>query len=333
MTGSPAPPGAPARVVVSGGEPPSVPRALARRLALLLGLGLAMLALAPPGGQRWFDTAALAVAVRIPDWLMLAIVIGFAVAALAIIALSAVGRRRVQTPRAHPRETTLEREMRRVLIGVWASGLVAASLLLALLPWIEDLLTRSFTPVRDAESDLEIPDAPAGAGPEDALSAFEPNGFVDGLLSAIAAYAGLVMVIAGAGIAIAALVGLVAAVRRWRQRRTAAAVGGVVELARAVDDGIDRLESVADPRAAIVECYARFESAAAAADRPRRPAETAREFLEAALATLALPADAVGRLTDLFELARFSLHPVGATERADALAALGRIKAALDARA
>lgn len=48
------------------------------------------------------------------------------------------------------------------------------------------------------------------------------------------------------------------------------------------------------------------------------------------LGKLPLPADTVARLTSLFEIARFSQHPVGPAERENAWRSLAEIRAALD---
>ena len=61
----------------------------------------------------------------------------------------------------------------------------------------------------------------------------------------------------------------------------------------------------------------------------RAPWETPSEFMRAALARLPVPAPPVERLTTLFELARFSLHPLESPERDLARACLEEIRAAL----
>jgi hypothetical protein len=100
-------------------------------------------------------------------------------------------------------------------------------------------------------------------------------------------------------------------------------------LAAAVDDSLDALRQEADARIAIIRSYGNFERALANASFPRRPWETPVEFMRAALRRLPLPAVAVSRLTDLFELARFSQHPIGAEQRESALRSLIEIREAL----
>jgi Domain of unknown function (DUF4129) len=96
-------------------------------------------------------------------------------------------------------------------------------------------------------------------------------------------------------------------------------------LAEALDLSLDDLRADPDLRHAIIAAYARMERALAAAGTARRPAETPLEYLERVLLSLDASAEAVRRLTDLFEWARFSHHapePSMRDEAVDALAAL-----------
>ena len=100
-------------------------------------------------------------------------------------------------------------------------------------------------------------------------------------------------------------------------------------LAAAVDAGLDELSHEPDPRVAIIRIYQNFERALATAAFPRRPWQTPVEFMRAALGRFALPAAATGALTGVFELARFSAHPVGTPEREIALRSLIVLRGAL----
>jgi hypothetical protein len=93
-------------------------------------------------------------------------------------------------------------------------------------------------------------------------------------------------------------------------------------LADAVDESLDDLRADPDLRRAIVAAYARMERALAAAGIPRKPAEAPLEYLERALLSLDTSAEAVRRLTDLFEWARFSHHEPEPSMRDDAVEAL-----------
>jgi hypothetical protein len=104
-------------------------------------------------------------------------------------------------------------------------------------------------------------------------------------------------------------------------------------LAAAVEESLEDLRAEADPRRAIIRCYARFERVAADCGLRRFPWFTPMEFMREALNRLPLPRAAVPVLTSLFELARFSHHPLGTAERDRALAALDDIRTALAERA
>jgi hypothetical protein len=101
-------------------------------------------------------------------------------------------------------------------------------------------------------------------------------------------------------------------------------------LTAAVEESVEDLRGEPDPCRAIVRCYARFERVAAASGVARAPWSTPMEFMREALGRLPLPRAAVPALTGLFELARFSHHPLGPPERDRALAALDEIRAAIE---
>jgi hypothetical protein len=83
----------------------------------------------------------------------------------------------------------------------------------------------------------------------------------------------------------------------------------------------------------VLAAYARMEAALATVGLARRPSDAPREYLtrlEAALGGGRVPA---ARLTELFERARFSPHPVGEDLRRDAIGALESLRAELEAPA
>jgi len=97
-------------------------------------------------------------------------------------------------------------------------------------------------------------------------------------------------------------------------------------LAAALDLSLDDLRTDPDLRRAIIAAYARMEAALAASGIPRRPAEAPLEYVERALLTLQASADAVRRLTDLFEWARFSHHEPEPSMRDEAVDALVAVR-------
>ena len=123
---------------------------------------------------------------------------------------------------------------------------------------------------------------------------------------------------------LAALValGLVLYVRRARDVLPARRRDAPQSLADALDVSLDDLRTDPDLRRAIIAAYARMEAALAAAGLPRRPAEAPLEYLERTLLSLDTSAEAVRRLTDLFEWARFSHHEPEPSMRDDAVDAL-----------
>ena len=100
----------------------------------------------------------------------------------------------------------------------------------------------------------------------------------------------------------------------------------------AVEESLEDLRAEPDSRRAIVRCYARFERVAAQSGLARKPWLTPMEFMREALARLPMPRAALPSLTGLFELARFSDHPLGPRERDRALDALHEIRTAMDER-
>jgi len=103
-------------------------------------------------------------------------------------------------------------------------------------------------------------------------------------------------------------------------------------MAQVVDESLDDLRADPDARRAIIGCYRKFERVAASSRVERRPWWTPMEFMREALSSLLLPPPPLRTLTGLFELARFSDHALGPTERDRALEALIEIKTAIEER-
>jgi hypothetical protein len=79
---------------------------------------------------------------------------------------------------------------------------------------------------------------------------------------------------------------------------------------RAVDAALQPLHEPADPRASVIEAYARMEQVLAERDLGRRTPEAPREYLGRVLREQGMPERSLTTLTALFEEARFSLHPI-----------------------
>ena len=87
------------------------------------------------------------------------------------------------------------------------------------------------------------------------------------------------------------------------------------------------LESERDPRLAVQRAYARMEESLGAVELSRAPDETPTEFTARVLRVLGASAAAASDLTGLFEIARFSDHPMDEDDRRRAIASVRRVEA------
>lgn len=94
------------------------------------------------------------------------------------------------------------------------------------------------------------------------------------------------------------------------------------ELSAAVSDAIDDLRREEDPRRAVIAAYARMEGVLARHGHARDPAETPFEYLSRILLSLRVRGGAVRELTELFERAKFSTHPIDETMKERAISSL-----------
>jgi hypothetical protein len=135
---------------------------------------------------------------------------------------------------------------------------------------------------------------------------------------------------AGVGAGVLGFAGL--AIVRARRRRE-----GDVEpramVAAGARDAAAAAAIPADPRAAVLAAYARMETALASVGLARRPSDAPREYLARLEAGLGGGRGPAARLTELFERARFSPHPVGEDSRAEAIGALETLRMELEAPA
>ena len=102
------------------------------------------------------------------------------------------------------------------------------------------------------------------------------------------------------------------------------------QVQRAVAAGLQELRTHTDPRQAIIACYARLEYLLEDYGVPAYGHLTPQEYMGAALRDLDLPAEAFAGLVALFELARYSIHPLDATARTTAMAYLEQLNAHLE---
>ena len=98
------------------------------------------------------------------------------------------------------------------------------------------------------------------------------------------------------------------------------------DVAESISDAIDDLESEPDARRAVIAAYARMEGVFGRHGLRRETSETATEYLQRILLGLTTRVEAVGRLTGLFEQAKFSDHPIDGGMKQDAIDALRLIR-------
>ena len=132
-------------------------------------------------------------------------------------------------------------------------------------------------------------------------------------------------------VAIAILAWMLAARRRARTELVHSAVRETLE--EVIEETLDDLRSEADPRKAVIACYARLERALSAAGFGRRRAETQVEHLGRILGELDIGTASVRRLNDLFLRAKFSQHSVDAGMKEEAISALVEVRDELRASA
>ena len=117
-------------------------------------------------------------------------------------------------------------------------------------------------------------------------------------------------------------------------RRAPTEVELAAQLSAVLDDSLEDLYRELDPRKAVIATYARMESTLAGAGLPRFAAETPLEYLGRVLRELLhTSADAVARLTTLFERAKFSTHEIDSGMKNDAIDALVTMRDELRAAA
>jgi len=89
------------------------------------------------------------------------------------------------------------------------------------------------------------------------------------------------------------------------------------------------LESIDDPRLAIIAAYSRMERSLANAGLPRGAPEAPREYLGRVATALEVDPEPLSTLTALFEAAKFSLRQLDGTARRRAITALRAVQAQL----
>lgn len=95
----------------------------------------------------------------------------------------------------------------------------------------------------------------------------------------------------------------------------------------AVDEGLSDLDvSDADPRRAVIACWARLEAAAAAAGTQRRPGDTSTDLVERLLVDHDVTASVLAEFAAVYRQARFAPSAVDPRMREQARAALRQVR-------
>ena len=115
--------------------------------------------------------------------------------------------------------------------------------------------------------------------------------------------------------------------RRARRERRAVVPDAAARVGSDLRRSLADLESERDPRLAIERAYARMEESLGAIELSRAPDETPTEFTARVLRVLGASAAAASDLTGLFEIARFSHHPMDEDDRRRAIASVRRVEA------
>jgi hypothetical protein len=285
-------------------------RAVLTSLAIV-GVGLVILGTYPFEGVVWSEAGLGRLRIDVPDWVVaVAAVSMFAAAVLIVIVLARL--RRHAPPLPSP-ETLWDRIRRAVTF------VATLALIVLLVHYGRDFLRR----LQERIAELQF-----GQG----LGEIDVEAIPDSVLSPLASDLVSILILLVAMATLAGAGWIAYAVRFGGIEAPDAADGTPAELAAAVEESLDDLGNGGEPRQAIIRCYARFELALAKVRLPRRPWQTATEFMHSVLRSMPLPAEQVSGLTSLFELAKFSDHVLGEAERDEAWQALSAIKASLDSR-
>lgn len=144
----------------------------------------------------------------------------------------------------------------------------------------------------------------------------------------------LVIVLVAAGlIALALLIVYVVPALKNTQRTPeseALVVDDLLTLDELTDETLEAMMSERDPRRAILASYAQMERGLASRGIPRKPNETALEYMRRLLEAAGAPSNPLRSLTALFHIAGFSIQPMDESMRESAITALRAIR--VDAR-
>jgi hypothetical protein len=188
----------------------------------------------------------------------------------------------------------------------FVAGLVLVLLILDLNPEIREWLDAWFDEGTEAEQQI------APAPPEEAIEP-EPSRALGYLVAGFM------------GLAVLALMAMLWVLlgREPTRRRSHTSDDRIREV---IEGSLADLDTISDPRAAVLACYARLQAAADHAGIDRRASDAPLELLERLIEDGRADTEAARRLTDLFEVARFSPHAIDEAMRRDAISSLNALK-------
>lgn len=287
--------------------------------SLIAGAGLSLAiagAIASPEGVP-IEGLAARVFVALPDWLIITASAAFSIAGLVLVAAVLAAGRRRQSEDEYELSRQPQKTSPLVVVVLVLLALAPGAMMGGVLVW----LALSDVSVVPRPGGMTLGDRGlSGLGSPDEPPIVPASPLTTGLIGALALLAGL----GSLGFALwLSLAGRLLP-------RPGAAEDQPARLAQAVEESLDDLRQEPDARAAILRIYRHFERALAGAAVPRRPWQTPTEFMRAVLSRLPLPPSPVRSLTGLFEIARFSRHPVGEAERDSAWRSLTEIRTTLD---
>jgi Domain of unknown function (DUF4129) len=300
---------------------------LAPRILTGIGILLALAGALAPQQRTPLSALATRIALPLPAWVMVAVVVSLSLASLIFlaIALPRVRRRRKKGEEEYeiyhePGKVPPWLVVVLILIALAPAGVLGSAVL-----WLE----RHEPYIAQTSGGLAAPHTsvvPFVMSPKS-----EPKVPVEPASAVTSGLFGTIALLIGFGGLVFVLWLLFA--DRWVRQMPADFDHPKKQLAAAIDESLIDLRREPDARVAITKIYRNFERVLAGVTVPRPPWQTPMEFMRSALAKLPLPAGPVGGLTRLFEIARFSRHPVGEDERETAWRALTEIRAKLDKEA
>ena len=113
----------------------------------------------------------------------------------------------------------------------------------------------------------------------------------------------------------------------FSSQRTLEEDADAIPLREAMDAGRTDLESIDDPREAVIACYAQMRRVAVSAGTELDDSDTPVETLARLLQRHRVSESSSTRLTELFQKARFSPHQIDESMRREALVALEDVRA------